>query len=303
MLDDLYVRQASLLLRCLPLIDRQTCFALKGGTAINLFCRDMPRLSVDIDLTYLPLSPRDAALAHITQALSAIAEDIDSGLGGIQVHPAKTANTVTGLLISHEGIQVKIEVNPVLRGSVFPPSMRDLSPGAQTFFQQFVAMRTLSMEDLYGGKICAALDRQHPRDLYDVRLLLDTEGLLPKIRRAFVVYLASHDRPMSELLSPRPKDIAVTYRNAFVGMSREDIPLEQLLETRDQLIALVREGLDADEKRFLLSLKQGEPDWGALGIPHLHALPALQWKLKNIHRMAKGKRREALARLREALGT
>ena len=99
-----------------------------------------------------------------------------------------------------------------------------------------------------------------------MRHLLDAEGLLPKIRRVFVVYLASHDPPMSELLSPRPKDIAATYRNAFVGISREDIPLEQLLETRDQLITVVRESLDADGNRFLLSLKEGEPDWEALGI-------------------------------------
>lgn len=135
-----------------------------------------------------------------------------------------------------------------------------------------------------------------------MRILLDTEGLLPDIRRAFVVYLASHPRPMSEILSPRPKDIAATYRNAFVGMSREDISLEQLLETRDQLITLVRESLDTDEKRFLLSLKQGEPEWEALGIPHIQDFPALQWKLANIRRMNKDKRQKAIGKLREALG-
>ena len=51
---EMYRRQAALLVRTIPLVDEERCFALKGGTAINLFVRDMPRLSVDIDLTYLP---------------------------------------------------------------------------------------------------------------------------------------------------------------------------------------------------------------------------------------------------------
>ena len=52
---EVYRRQVQLLIRVLPSIAEEACFALKGGTAINLFVRDMPRLSVDIDLTYLPV--------------------------------------------------------------------------------------------------------------------------------------------------------------------------------------------------------------------------------------------------------
>ena len=67
-----YMRQVELLVRTLPFIARQDVFALKGGTAINLFYRDMPRLSVDIDLTYLPIEDRDATLAGIDEALDRI---------------------------------------------------------------------------------------------------------------------------------------------------------------------------------------------------------------------------------------
>ena len=135
-----------------------------------------------------------------------------------------------------------------------------------------------------------------------MHLLLANEGLTPQVRRAFVVYLASHDRPMHELLDPQLKDIARVHAGEFAGMAREEVPLKALYETRERLVALLRESLDADEKRFLVSIKRGEPDWEALGISHLRQLPALQWKLQNIRRMEEGKRRMALEKLQKALG-
>lgn len=67
--DSLFYRQVALLVRVLPWVATEKCLALKGGTAINLFVRDMPRLSVDIDLAYLPIEPREASLQHISAAL------------------------------------------------------------------------------------------------------------------------------------------------------------------------------------------------------------------------------------------
>jgi predicted nucleotidyltransferase component of viral defense system len=69
---DIYRKQVELLVQTLPQVAEETCFALKGGTAINLFVRDMPRLSVDIDLTYLPISDRNHSLADIDAALKRI---------------------------------------------------------------------------------------------------------------------------------------------------------------------------------------------------------------------------------------
>src|SRR5260370_18206595 len=77
-----YRKQVALLVRTLPLIAEEACFALKGGTAINLFIRDMPRLSVDIDLTYVPLQPYDTSLAAIDAAMGRIAARIKSGIPG-----------------------------------------------------------------------------------------------------------------------------------------------------------------------------------------------------------------------------
>lgn len=301
MFDPVYVRQAELLVRCLPEINKQSVFALKGGSAINLFVRSMPRLSVDIDLAYLPLSGRNEALADISRALDAIERDVTRRVTGAHVQVSRIKGTATKLVISFGDAQIKVEPNQVLRGSVYPPKTRDLCAQAQALFEQFVSARTLSLADLYGGKICAALDRQHPRDLYDVRLLLENEGFTPEIRRAFVVYLASHDRPMHELLDPQFKDIADVYATEFAGMAREEIPVAVLCQTRERLVELVRQELDKDEKHFLLSMKQGEPDWDVLRIAHLKELPALQWKLKNIRQMEKRKRVDALEKLQRVL--
>ena len=301
MFNPVYIRQAQLLVRCLPEIGRQSVFALKGGTAINLFVRPMPRLSVDIDLTYLPLHARAEALIGITNSLEAIAREVQRRISGANVQISRAHGQITKLVIALADVQIKVEPNQVLRGSVYPSEVRNISAEAEALLEQAVSVPTLSLADLYGGKMCAALDRQHPRDLFDLHLLLENEGLTPKIRRAFVVYLASHDRPMNELLDPQFKDMADAYANQFAGMSRNPVPLELLLATRTRLVALIRHDLDADEKRFLLSMKQGEPDWAALGLAHLKELPALQWKLQNIQRMDKQKRARSFAKLRRLL--
>lgn len=71
---DTYRQQVALLLRVLPFVEEERAFALKGGTAINLFVRDMPRLSVDIDLTWLPVEDRATSLAAINAAMLRIKE-------------------------------------------------------------------------------------------------------------------------------------------------------------------------------------------------------------------------------------
>ena len=168
---DIYRGQVALLVRLLPLIAEQTCFALKGGTAINLFIRDMPRLSVDIDLTYLPVQPRAASLAAIDAAMIAIVGRIQETIGGVLIQEGRTDGAIATLNVRAQGVQVKIEVTPVLRGCVFDPQVRSVSESVEQTFG-FAEIAVVSEADLYGGKIVAALDRQHPRDLFDVRELM-----------------------------------------------------------------------------------------------------------------------------------
>ena len=197
-----YENQVRLLLQVLPLLSKADTFALKGGTAINFFIRDVPRLSVDIDLTYLPLKSRPAALEEIKQGVQRIGREIETRISGVRVTEQKSGGTLSKLLIRGDDAQIKLEVNSVLRGAVFEPVEMELSETLQAKYELYAVVQALSFEDLYGGKICAALDRQHPRDLYDVRLLLQHEGITEGVRKAFIGYLISHSRPMNELLNP-----------------------------------------------------------------------------------------------------
>jgi len=295
-----YRQQVALLLEVLPLVGRERCFALKGGTAINLFVRDMPRLSVDIDLAYLPVQDRAISLFEVAAALERIALAIESRLRGSTVQRTIVAGQLIKLVAWRGGVRVKIEVSPVLRGCVREPAVLGVSAAVEESFG-YVEVPVVHVHDLYAGKLCAALDRQHPRDLFDVRLLLENEGMGEGLLEVFVVYLLSGDRPLSELLSPNRKPLAATFENEFVGMTLIPVTLAELEQTRETMIALILERLTERQRQFLLSFKQGEPDWALLNLPGVANLPAVQWKLLNIRRMAPAKRAQALERLREVL--
>lgn len=301
MFDPRYEAQVRLLLRCLPEINQESCFALKGGTAINFFVRDLPRVSVDIDLTYLPLKSRQETLQEVHNALTQIKESIMKRVPASQVREARSEEHVVRLFVSTHDAVVRIEPNLVLRGAVYPSRKLDLCITAQEHFEAFVSVQTLSTADLYGGKLCAALDRQHPRDLFDIKLLLDDTGITPEIRRTFVVYLAGHDRPMSELLAPKIQDITKLYADHFRGMTRDEVSLDELLEIQRSLPEALVRALDDDEKEFLVSVKRGEPEWARIGIDHLDQLPAIQWKLANIRKMKPEKHEAALNQLIKVL--
>ena len=143
----------------------------------------------------------------------------------------------------------------------------------------------LDPDELYASKLAAALDRQHPRDLFDVMLLWEADGIIPRIRRAFSVYLAGHNRPMRELLSPRPKDIRREFASDLAGMTRREVTVEQLESVRKVLFQELLTSLDEAERRFLLSVKRIEPEWELLGLPGIERLPAIQWKLLNLSRL------------------
>jgi len=302
--DTVFFRQAELLLRVLPFVNEEEIFALKGGTAINFFLRDLPRLSVDIDLTYLPINDRKAALSDIDKALLRISEKVEKKIAGGRVFPKKDQHLdiLAGLLIRRDDAAVKIEPNPVLRGSVFPTETRTLCQRAQDFFELSIEARTLSFEDIYGGKACAALDRQHPRDLFDIDMLFKNEGLQEKVRKAFIVYLVSHSRPMVEILNPQWGDLRPVFEREFQGMVVEPVTPEELRTIGEQLVSRFRKEMTQEERKFIVSVKEGKPQWNLLGVPGIENLPAVQWKLQNIRRMTPMKHGEALQKLRDLLG-
>lgn len=299
--DNAYAQQLALLVDVLPVVSTETAFALKGGTAINLFFRDLPRLSVDIDLTWLPLGERRDSLEAITMALQRIGNAVEDSLG-CEVRARATADGVpTGLAISRRRVAIKIDVSPVLRGSVFPAEIRSLRPSVAERFGM-IEMQTLGFADLFAGKMVAALDRQHPRDLFDVRNLLAVEGITAELWSAFLVYLTATGRPSAELLFPNRLPLEDRFFAEFAGMTDEAVDVRSLIDARECLIAAIHTRIDDNVRQFLWSVEHESPEWERLGLPdHVADLPALHWKVLNLRKRMPEKRDADHRQLAETL--
>lgn len=286
-MDKAYLDTVRLLLDAAPEVFRSGVFAMKGGTAINLFVQDLPRLSVDIDVVYLPHEkPRAAALAEIGAELTAIRERLKQR--GIAADVTATAvGDETKLFVRRGRDQVKIEINHVFRGTVLPPETRPLVKAASDLFTVGFSVPTLAVPELYGSKLVAALDRQHPRDFFDVHGMFATHGLSADTMNCFVAYLAGHNRPVHEVLFSRDLDLTAIFENEFVGMERQPVSLAQLLETRTRLRREIAGAISPAQRAFLVGLVTAAPDWSLLPFPHLLQLPAIQWKLQNLARLKK----------------
>jgi len=284
-MNPVYLETARLLTQVAPFVFVDDEFALKGGTAINLFLRDMPRLSVDLDLVFIDhTATRVDALTRINAGIRATERRLQRR--GFEVFvPEAVEEGEARLMVRHGAMQVKVEINPVMRGAVHPARRSNMTALARDTLLADLEIPILSPEDVYGGKLVAALDRQHPRDLFDVMELYAHGGITAGIRRAFVVYLASHNRPVHEVLFPQMHNLELEFERNFAGMTAEPVELAALIDVRDRMTRDLQGSLDADERQFLLSVVQAEPDWQRMGIPHLERLPAIRWKLQNLARL------------------
>jgi predicted nucleotidyltransferase component of viral defense system len=291
MATEQYRDQVKLLLDVLPPIMTEQVFALKGGTAINLFEWDMPRLSIDIDLAYLPNEGRAESLQAIGEALGRIKTEIETRLPSTKVTQTRQGDEhmEVKLHCQRGRAQVKIEVNPSLRGHLMPVRQMVCSNRVQEEFEAFVQASCLSHGELFGGKICAALDRQHPRDLFDVKQLLDQEGLSEEVRLGMIAALVSQGRPIAELIRPRRKDQSATFRTQFEGMPLISFTYADHEATLDRLVEAIHAAMTEDDCAFLRSFEAGEPEWARFPIAGLSALPGPQFKLINIRNFRKTK--------------
>jgi hypothetical protein len=287
----------------LPVVAGEPRFALKGGTAINLFEHDLPRLSVDVDLTWLSVGDFAEDRRAITEALDALAQVLRAP--PLRLHVAASApadaDGVTRLIASRPGARVQIETTPVMRGTVHPVRVMSVRPRVQAEFG-FAQMQVLDFADLYAGKLAAALSRQHPRDLFDVAWLLESGRLDAGLWRTFLVYLTASPKPAWEILEPgEPRDLATAFRTQFDGMTAQPVSLDSLLETRSRLLAQLPALMDDASHAFLVSVEREAPDFNLIGLPQAADLPGVRRKLQNLGRRSPAKRAADYRQLRESL--
>lgn len=297
-----YQQQVELLLKVIPYVFKHSFFALKGGTAINLYYRNMPRFSVDIDLCFLPVVDRKETYTKIHKTLDTIKSDIEKYQKlKVTLSTPTHQNKETKLTVYDQNISIKIEPNYILRGSVYEVNQKELCIDAKQQFQLENTIQCLDIADIYGGKLCAALDRQHPRDIFDIMILLNNEGITEEIKNSFIYHLLSSNRPIHELLEPNEVDIEQAYLQNFLGMSTTEVSLNKLLSIRKKFFALIKNVLKDQDKQFLLSFVQNQPNWELYAFPKIKEYPSIKWKLLNQSKMNEQKSKDYIKKVKQTL--
>lgn len=279
-MNDIYRRNVELLLRILPFVTDEECFAIHGGTAINLFVKNLYRLSVDIDVTYIPIEDRNASIAHINEALLRIAEKARKHFNDIRIIPRLDICKIT---CERRGCQVKIEVNQTKRGLVCGDAkLHTLCDKAQELFGMEVEARIVSMPQLYGGKIAAALSRQHPRDLFDV---MQMDVPVASVKDGLIFCLLGSDRPIHESFSPNLIDQRNAMGNQFLGMSEIPFSYEDFEATREELVKNVNEIMTDEDKEFLVAFEEQTVDWTTSPYASFRDYPSVKWKIQNLQKL------------------
>ena len=298
-MNETYRKQVALLIRIMPLVYKIKDFAVHGGTAINLFVKDMPRYSVDIDLTYLPIKKREESIQDINDHLNTLKQQIEKAIPGIRIVPKPT---VLKLECTYGGARVKIEVNGIKRGIIGEVEEMELCEKAKGEFKMSCVARIVPFSLLYGGKIAAALGRQHPRDLFDYKYM-DVDSF-DDVKNGLMFYLLGSDKPIIESLQPNPVDQKQALENQFKGMSDVSFDYTDFEDTRKDLIENVNQNLTDTDKEFMLSFESGSPDWDKCCAGDLSGYPSIQWKLKNIQTLKEtnpSKFNEGVEKLRQFL--
>jgi hypothetical protein len=284
-MDRAYIETARLMLLVAPQVFRAPDFAMKGGTALNIFLHDMPRLSVDIDVAFTNhTASRGEALQTIRRELQALCERLETL--GVKGTPVGTEDSEdVKILVSRGTVNAKIEVNYNFRGTLIPPRAVRITESARRVFAADFSIPALAKEELYGGKLVAALDRQHPRDFFDVREMFFGGHFDPGVVDCFICYLAGHNRTVHDVLFSTDKNFSAIYEEQFVGMTARPVSISELEQARADLRAALDRHLQDRHKQFLLGLVRLEPEWDLMPFAHLRELPALKWKLLNLEQL------------------
>jgi predicted nucleotidyltransferase component of viral defense system len=283
MIKDICKQQVALLIDILIETAKENSFALHGGTAINLFHLNMPRLSIDIDLTFIPFSDdRTNDLNAIRESLESIKNRVKTIFPSIRFENEKRAGEELKLLCSKNNVTVKVEVNQINRGLIANTCTKILCSRAEEEFNRFCEIKTVSVGQLWGGKLNAALERQHPRDIFDVKNMLKETGFTEEIKQGFLFFLLCSKRPINEILQPNYIDQRVIFESQFTGMTNEYFSYEEFEKIREELVPLVNNSLSVKEKEFILSFVKGNPHWEQFDYSNF---PAIKWKLLNISKL------------------
>ncbi|MCY4267642.1 MAG: nucleotidyl transferase AbiEii/AbiGii toxin family protein [Flavobacteriaceae bacterium] len=270
------IQQSTLLLDVLPMVQTEDCFALHGGTALNFFILDMPRLSVDIDLTYCPIEPFGQTTHHINQALTRIAKKIQSAYPDVRIQKKYKSSKLN---IRRKNATIKIEPNKLMRGVIEKPKMFSLSPKTSQFFNKQVSMPVVPQAQIIGGKFCAALSRKLVRDLFDVQQILNEIPLAPSIKEGFFYALLSNRNRIVDNFFISIEHRQNPTRSEIDGLMETPLTEQAYQKTFQYLLDQMHEWLTLEDKTFLMEFQKGIDDFRDY---HWLRFPSVERKLKHL---------------------
>jgi hypothetical protein len=259
----------------------------------------LPRLSIDIDLAYIGFESRKEAFANINNALEAIRKRLIKN--GIMAEIRRFEDGIEKMFCKKDEIEIKVKPNYDRRGYIYEPEMMLISSKINEIYKVGIDMQLLAIPELYGGKFHAAVIRQHPRDLFDMRILLQNEGITSEIKKSFIENILTDKGTPYEMLAPNEQDRKEVFEKKFVGMETNvDFSYEKHQETFRAMMNALHQSFTENDKKFLISFFSLEPKWDLVNIPNMEKLPAVKWKIINLEKMPHEALKEQVKKIEKA---
>ena len=271
---------------------------LKGGTALNLFVFDVPRLSVDIDMNYIGAEATQVMLTErprIEEALQAVFSREEFGIRRIPEGHAGGKWSLRYQAASGQSGRIDVDINYMFRVPIWPVTTMDSQPVSHW---RATGIPVVDVHELAAGKLTALLARRKARDLFDSSRIFSIDGLdVAKLRTAFVVYGAMVRRDWRTIsvedVAFDPEELSSQLLPALRVDDTQGLDaatygyrlVDECLLTLSELLPLTDE-----ERAFLdLLLDAGEIDAKLLTADlelqeRIQAQPLLQWKARNVRK-------------------
>ncbi len=271
-------------------------FALKGGTALNLYGLNMPRLSLDVDLVFLPEVKAEEASWLQGEALFQFQKLIEQRLPDAEVMSRlDSAQNINALVVRLRRIETAVELVPTTRGHLYPLEKKNLCALGRIYWHHPLPAQLVSWAEVCAGKFMARLERQKARDLMDCDNILKLGPIDDQIRLAFLVEILGRGMPTVRMnsqnlvetiwfpLSPadlwtgEPRPVDRVDWSSLTRLVAKPMLRSELDSVQDVLRQELLVKMPAYHKDFLLMWVRGTPHWSLLDYPRLEDRPILQY--------------------------
>lgn len=295
-LIQVYQEKVKLLLEVLPTITEPKQLGLQGGTLLNLFCLNMPRYSIDIDLIWLPSDSLqnlkskgrkvfENIFQELTQKNYKIVRERDNlNFEVKKVLKIPSKHRPSGFYDTN--VKIDVQLSYYKRQFLEPENSLRLAPNVRKKFGFDFAVKGISRDEIFANKLFVACSRQAPKDIFDayqIKKELDLKNITPNLRKSLIYNFVSYDRGEPTMvygLNPTIKNVKeARFNKEFLGINLEPFSYQDYLIQQKQNMLDIRALLTDLDKEFIYSIQRLEPRWD---IYDFEDLAPVQLRLKHL---------------------